>query len=413
MKLPFASVALALVFALFGGCARPFDRSSTKPADVAYYTCTMHPSVRSQDPDGKCPICGMDLVPVMKTEAKAPTASAGEEPPHEFTVPLDRQQLIGVTYATARVRLLRRVIRAMGTVAAMTTKHWDYVARVDGYVRTLHVNAPGEHVVKGETLLDLYSPDLVSTEGEYLDLLKMREAGRRDHNQSAVENAERLLAAAQNRLEQWNIPQEEIARIAQDGKPEEFLALSSPVTGLVEEVMVHQGSHVAVGDHLVDLVDLSAVWVWADVYENELPDLKAGVPVEIASEAMPDFHASGLIASVDPFIDPAKRTARVRIDLQNPDFKLLPHAYVEVLITLDEGDALTVPASAVLPTGRRNLVFVDKGAGRLEPRFIEIEGPFGDEDRVTAGLKAGDRVVNSANFLIDAESRVQGALKDF
>src|SRR5277367_6214617 len=153
----------------FVGCSRPGTAIAQKPSDVDYYTCTMHPSVRSQDPDGKCPICGMDLVPVKKADAAAVAPGSEPDKPREFTIPADRQQLIGVTYSTAEARPLTRTIRAVGLVAAMTNRHWDYVARVDGYIHDLYVAAPGDRVEKGKVLMDLYSPDLVATENEYVD----------------------------------------------------------------------------------------------------------------------------------------------------------------------------------------------------------------------------------------------------
>jgi Cu(I)/Ag(I) efflux system membrane fusion protein len=407
-------------FAALGGCSRPSANSPAAASDIDYYTCTMHPSVRSQDPDGKCPICGMDLVPVKKVEAQAKPAEGGVEAigpaadqPHEFTIPLDRQQLIGVTYATAETRPLKSTIRAVGLVAAETTRHWDYVARVDGYVHNLNVASPGDPVEEGQVLMDLYSPDLVSTENEYVDLLRMRDNGRRDQNAATVDNSARLLAGARARLRQWNISDAQIDSVEKAGKADEYLQLSSPVTGIVEEVAVHQGRHVAVGDHLVDIVDLSSVWVWAEFYENELPLLKPGLPVLITSSGLPGLSIPGKIAVVDPFLSEPKRTGRVRIDVENADSKLRPGAYVDVTLALDEGVGLTVPFDAVLPTGEHNIVFVDRGAGRLEPRFVQLGGKFGDSYWVTGGLTDGDRVVSSANFLVDAESKVQGALKSW
>jgi membrane fusion protein, copper/silver efflux system len=415
MKQNLFIAGLALLAAL-AACSRQSASASAAATDVDYYTCTMHPSVRSQDPDGKCPICGMDLVPVMKASAKPSSAgAAGPAPdqPREFTIPLDRQQLIGVTYATAETGPLRRTLRAAGVVAAMTTKHWDYVARVDGYVRNLYVSAPGDRVEKGQVLMDLYSPDLAATENEYLDLLRMRASAGRDQNASAAESANHLLAGARARLMQWNISEAQIDSLEKAGRAGEFLPLESPVAGVVEEVEVHQGRHVAVGDHLVDLVDLSSVWVWADFYEDELPLLKAGLAVTISSAADPGLSIPGRVAVMDPFLNEQKRTGRVRIDVDNADFRLRPGAYVDVTLALDEGEGLTVPLNAVLPTGQHNVVFVDKGSGRLEPRFIGLGGRFGDSYRVTSGLKAGERVVASANFLVDAESQVQGALKSW
>jgi len=404
------------------GCSRPGATSTASASDIDYYTCTMHPSVHSHDPDAKCPICGMDLVPVKKAEAQTKTASvsapavdgaAATDQPHEFSIPLDRQQMIGVTYATVGTQPLRRTIRTVGLVAVTSAKHWDYVARVDGYVHNLNVAAPGDPVKKGQALMDLYSPDLVATEEEYVDLLRMRDNGRRSPNAATAETAERLLAGARARLKQWNISDAEIDAVEKTGAAEEFLRLNSPVDGLVEEVAVHEGRHVAVGDHLVDLVDLSSVWVWAEFYENELPLLQPGLAVTITGAALPNLSIPGRIAVIDPFLNERKRTGRVRIDVENADFRLRPNAYVDVTLALDEGTGLTVPVDAVLPTGEHNIVFVDKGAGRLEPRFVQLGGKFGEIYHVTGGLAAGERVVSSANFLVDAESKVQGALKSW
>jgi membrane fusion protein, copper/silver efflux system len=418
IQLAFVLSSLAGLATLVG-CARP-SAASAAAGDIDYYTCTMHPSVRSQDPDGKCPICGMDLVPVKKIAAQASPAGSSTvaigsaaDQPHEFTIPLDRQQMIGVTYAAAETRPLRRTVRAVGFVAAETTKHWDYVARVDGYIHDLNVAAPGDRVEKGQVLMDLYSPDLVSTESEYVDLLHMRDNGRWDQNAATVENAERLLAGSRARLRQWNIADAQIDAMGRAGKADEYLQLNSPVAGIIEDVAVHQGRHVAVGDHLVDIVDLSSVWVWAEFYENELPLLKPGLPVTITSSALPSMSIPGTIAAIDPFLNDVRRTGRMRIDVENADLRLRPGAYVDVTLVLDGGDGLAVPFDAVLPTGERNIVFVDKGAGRLEPRFVQLGGQFGDFYSVTSGLRAGERVVTSANFLVDAEAKVQGALKSW
>ena len=404
-------------FAVLAGCSKPSAKIAAAASDIDYYTCTMHPSVRSQDPDGKCPICGMDLVPVKKVGAQTKPAEGSAmttaDQPHEFTIPLERQQLIGVTYAAAEIKPLRRTIRAAGLVAATTRKHWDYVARVDGYVHDLNVAAAGDRVEKGQVLMDLYSPDLVATENEYVDLLRMREQGRHDQNAAMTENSQRLLGGARARLQQWNISDAQIDAVEKAGKADEYLPLNSPFDGVVEEVAVRQGRHVAVGDHLIDIVDLSSVWVWAEFYENELPLLKPGLAVTITSTANPSLSISGKIAVVDPFLDEVKRTGRVRIDVDNAEAKLRPNAYVDVTLALDEGEGLTVPADAVLPTGEHNIVFVDKGAGRLEPRFVQLGGKFGDFYFVTGGLREGERVVSSANFLVDAESKVQGALKSW
>jgi len=353
-----------------------------------------------------------DLAPA-RNDATAAGPKRAEDKPVEFVIPVDRQQLIGVTYTTVEKAPLKGSLRAVGTVAAQTQLQWDCVARVDGYVHELRVFAPGDAVTKGQVLLDIYSPDLVATQNEYLELLRMRDSARKSGSSAAEEDAQRLIASAGARLRQWNVSDEQIDALELSRQASQYLTLASPVDGIVAAVPARQGRRVSVGDPLATVVDLSAVWVWAEFYQEELPLLGPGVRVTITTSALPGVTLAGKIALVDPFMNDAKRTSRARIDVENPDRRLRPQMYVDVELQLDQGVGLVVPVSAVLPTGRHNVVFVDKGEGRLEPRFIEVGRRFGDRYAVTGGLAENERVVSSANFLIDAESKVQGALKSW
>jgi len=390
----------------------------TKPGDVDYYTCTMHPSVKSHDPKAKCPICGMDLVPVMKkgaggmtTNGAAPTS--GEEKPSEFTVPVERLQQIGVTYATVTNQPFQHTVRAVGMVAYDKERHWDYVARVEGYVKKLFVFSRGELVEKNAPLLTIYSPDLLTTQNEFVDLLNARDEAREKGSKAVLESTQRLVESAKQRLRLWNITDDEIAGLEKTRKPQETLTLYSPFKGVVQDLLVDQGRRVMIGDHLVDIADLSHVWVWAQFYQDELPMLKKGLPIGITTSSYPGEKFDGKISVIDPFINDGLRTGRVRIDVENTDFKLRPDMYVDADLTMDMGEGVAVPVPAVLPTGLHNIVFVDKGEGRLEPRFVELGRKYGDFYEVKSGLKEGERVVTSANFLIDAEATVQGALKSW
>lgn len=435
---------LLLVFAhLLGGCGR--TASSAKPGDVAYYTCAMHPSVKSQDPKAKCPICSMDLSPVKKqgdivTESGSPPSAhdhgmpghadqpaapasspspantaptPGDEKPHEFTVPLDRQQLIGVTYAAVEKTPLKTVIRAAGTVAPDKLRHWDYVSRVEGYVQKLFVGSRGETVRRGAPLLTLFSPDLLAAQREFVEALRIRDEAHHSPAMPGAESADRLVTAARRRLAIWNLGEDYLAELERTRQPSDTLTLSSPFDGIVLELRADQGSRVMPGDHLVDVANLSVVWVWAEFYQEELSLAAVGKSVTITASAYPNERLAGRIALVDPFLDPVKRTGRVRIDVENSEMKLRPDMFVNVELALEFGEGLTVPVGAVLPTGEKNIVFVDKGSGRLEPRFIELGRKFGDRYVVANGLAEGDRVVSSGNFLIDAEAKVQGALKSW
>lgn len=425
----FLVLTVASATLLVAGCNK--GGKSAKPLGVDYYTCTMHPSVKSQDPKAKCPICGMDLVPVMKKGA-APAAQGRHEgqgtmenmpgmampgantnesgQPSEFSVPVERQQQIGVTYGKIEKKPFRLAIRAVGLVAADRQRRWDYVTRVEGYVEKLFVFSPGEVVERDAPLLTIYSPDLLTTENEFLDVLKTRDETGGKGDRVVLESSQKLVDAAKQRLRLWNITEAQIAELEKTRKPQETLTLKSPFTGVVQALGVDQGRRVMAGDRVVEIADLSTVWVWAEFYENELALLKKGTPVTICSSANPGERFNGTISLIDPFLNGASRTARVRIDVDNPAMKLRPQMYVNVELKMDLGEGLAVPVSAVLPTGLRNIAFVDKGEGKLEPRFVGLGRKYGDVYEVLTGLKDGERVVTSANFLIDAEAKVQGAL---
>ena len=429
---------------------------TAKESNIDYWTCTMHPSVHSKDP-GKCPICSMDLVPVMKRSATP--ASSSENAPHhdhaamlagkptgggempgmpgmkagemqgmpgmpgmkggaetkapqtsEFIVPVERQQQIGVTYAKVERKPLTHTIRSVGLIVPDRSRNWQFVSRVDGYVQKLNVTSPGQVVEKDAPLLSIYSPDLLTSEREFVELLRMRDEAK---SKDARETPQRLIESAKRRLQLWNVTEQQIAELERTRKASDTLTLLSPFRGMVQSVPVEQGKSVKVGDMLVEVADLSLVWMWAEFYENELSMLQVGQKLAITAKSYPGQNFYGMIALIDPFINETKRTAKVLIDIPNADFKLRPGMYVNAELAMDMGEALTVPVSAIMPTGERNVVFIDKGEGKLEPRLVQLGAKYGDIYEVQSGLQEGERVVSSANFLIDAESKVQGALKDF
>src|SRR5947209_3310710 len=443
MKLFVRKTALlvTLVALLFGATSCARKCASEKASNVDYYTCTMHPSVHSKDP-GKCPICSMDLVPVMKKEGgevtpqaqaqgmkggkkKAPSGEMqgmpgmpgmkegemkGVEKPSEFVVPVERQQQIGVRYAKVERKPLAHTIRAVGLIVPDKTRNWQFVSRVDGYVQKLDVTAPGELVDKNAPLLSIYSPDLLTSEREFIELLRMRDQAK---TKDARETPQRLIESARRRLQLWNVTEGQVTELEKTRKASDTLTLFSPFRGIVQSVPVEQGKNVKIGDMLVEVADLSVVWVWAEFYENELSMLKVGQKFTITAKSYPGENFEGTLSVINPFLDEMKRTAKVRIDIPNPDFKLQPGMYVNAELEMDMGEALTIPVSAVMPTGTRSVVFVDKGQGKLEPRVVQLGTKYADIYEVKTGLQENERVVASANFLIDAESKVQGALRGF
>ncbi len=384
----------------------------------------------------------MDLVPVMKKEGgeatpqpqgeeikggekKAPGGQMqgmpgmpgmkegqmkGGEKPSEFVVPVERQQQIGVRYAKVERKPLRHTIRAVGLIVPDKTRNWQFVSRVDGYVQKLHVTGPGEVVDKNAPLMSIYSPDLLSSEREFVELLRMRDEAK---SKDARETPRRLIESAKRRLQLWNVTEQQIAELEKTRKASDTLTLFSPFRGIVQSVPVEQGKNVKIGDMLVEVADLSVVWVWAEFYENELSMLKVGQKFTITAKSYPGEKFEGTLSVINPFLDEMKRTAKVRIDIPNPDFKLQPGMYVNAELEMDMGEALTIPVSAVMPTGTRSVVFVDKGQGKLEPRVVQLGTKYADIYEVKSGLQENERVVASANFLIDAESKVQGALRGF
>jgi RND family efflux transporter MFP subunit len=455
MKLKIRQPALWLMLAalIFFTGEKPAAAGTTN--DIDYYTCTMHPSVRSKVP-GNCPICSMDLVPVYKKTATSDMAStnamtgarklkfyqstmspretspvpandsmgmamepvyeeitAPENAPDEFTVPVQRQQQFGVTFTTVQKRPLDFSVRAAGTVVYDKGRHWDYIARVDGYISQLSVFSRGETVEKNSPLMSIFSPDLLLTEEDFIRLLKDRDDARAKNQPDLIKHAEQLVESAKKRLNFWNINDSQIAALEKSRLAEETLTLQSPFKGVVQDLDVDQGRHVSVGDHLVDIADLSAVWVWAQFYQSDLALLKTGLPVAITSSSYPNETFDGKISVIDPFMNDATRTTRVRIDVTNVDWKLRPDMYVDAELHVNMGEGLTVPVSALLPTGAHNIVFVDKGEGRLQPRYIKLGRQYGDFYEVKSGLNENERVVSSGNFLIDAEAQVQGVLKSW
>jgi membrane fusion protein, copper/silver efflux system len=410
MKIRFFISPFLLLMLMLVGCWKPGPAVSVRN-DVDYYTCTMHPWVHSKKP-GTCPVCGMDLVPVYKNKPQSDqsTQSGASSKPmaraesNDFDVPLERQQQFGVTYAQAKRQRLVRTIRTVGLVAADKGRQWMYVSRTDGYVQKLYITSPGQLVEEGQDLLQVYSPDLATSEQELIKLLENRDHG-------TPRDGDQLIQSAKRRLRQWNLTDQQIEELEKNRISSEYLTLVSPFRGVVEDVPADQGARFSLGQKLISVADLSLVWVWAEFYQNEIPMIKLGQAVSITFGS--DQTITGVVAVVNPFVSQTQRTTKVRIDLPNPDLELRPGMYVNADLSVDLGEGLTVPTNAVVPTGTRNIVFLDKGNGKLQPTIVRLGSQVGDDYQVLGGLKEGDRVVASANFLIDAESQVQGALQDF
>ena len=277
-------------------------------------------------------------------------------------------------------------------------------------MKRLFVTSPGEIVAGKQPLLSFYSPDLFTAEREYVMLLAMRdEAG----SGQVRDTPESLLSSARGRLKQWNVTDEEIAELERSRKPAEEVTLYSPFRGVVKDVAAEQGGNVKTGDKLVEVVDLSEVWVWADFYEAEIGALRLGQKVRVTVNSYPGKVFDGQVSLINPFLNEGQRTFKVRIDIANADLTLRPGMYADVSLDTEMGEGLVIPLNSVMPTGMRNLVFVDRGEGRLDPRNVRLGEEFNGFYEVKEGLAEGERIVASATFLIDAEAQLQGALKGF
>jgi Cu(I)/Ag(I) efflux system membrane fusion protein len=312
------------------------------------------------------------------------------------TISPERQQLIGVrTGGIERGKLLMNV-RAVGIVEPDQTRLARIHTRVSGWVTKVHVNFVGQHVKKGDPLLEIYSPDLVSTQDEYL---------------IAVDAGQKQLAdSARRRLELWGVPRDEIKELETTRKARETLMLRAPINGRVLERNALEGTRVEPAMELYRIADLSVVWLQAKVYEYELPHIEVGQPVLVSLVSQPEKQIQSKVSFIEPVFQEATRTVKVRVVLNNPKDEFRPGMYADLKIEHDMGDGLLVPESAVLRTGERSLAFRVLPENRFEPVEVKIGGRFGQRFELLAGLSEGDTVVTSAGFLIDAESRLKSAV---
>lgn len=355
--------------------------------DIAHYTCSMHPSIKQQGP-GTCPICGMDLIPVTRTEVESGVIVVDE----------GRRQVIGVKTAPITIAPLDLDVRALGVITYDETKLADITLKLDGYIHDLKVNATGEPVDKGDVLFTLYSPELYAAQQEYLLALG-----------SASEANESLVRASKKRLVLWGLTETQIRQIAARGEPIENMPFLSPASGYVIEKNVVEGAAIKSGERLFRIAPLNRVWVEADVYERDLPQIEVGQPVVVTLPYMPGRSFEGKVAYVYPTLEQKTRTGKVRIELPNKELILKPDMYADVVFDISTGPVLQVPESAVIYTGPRTLVFVDLGQGRLMPKEVQLGRQGEDSFEVLEGLEPGDVVVTSGNFLIAAESRIRSA----
>ncbi len=325
----------------------------------------------------------------------------------------ERMQSIGVKIGTVEYKQLDNDIRATGNVDIDQRLVSTVQVRFPGYIRKVFANATYQYVRKGEPLFTIYSPDLVATQQEYLLARQNQKTLGASTVDGVASGAASLAAAAEQRLQQWEVPPSELKRIKATGKPITDLAINAPASGYITEYNALPNMYVEPSTRLYTVADLSRVWVYAQVFQDDVGRLKPGDTASITVDAYPGRTFSGNIDDILPQVDLATRTVRVRLVIANRGLKLKPGMFVNVDLKAPLGRQLTIPASAVLQTGTHQLVFIDQGDGNLDPKEVVLGSRAGDEFVVLKGLKAHQKIVTSANFLIDSESQLQAAAGSF
>jgi len=441
------ALAMALGAGYWAGASRHDHGSDSagKPAagaEATKWTCGMHPFI-IQDEPGICPICNMELTPL-----KPGTGGQGgdekqvkhwvspmdptyvrEEPGKDYmghdlvpvyeggssgSVAVDPviQQSMGVRMATAETRDLNRSLRTVGLVTFDEARQYAVTSKVEGWIERLYVNQSGQPVRKGQPLLEIYSPDLVTAQQEYLIALESSRSLTQSPFPEVAGGGQRLLDAARSRLRYWDISDAQISQLEKTGQVKKSLTLFSPYGGIVTMKKALQGMRVMAGEELLQVADLSQVWVNADIYEQDLPWIKVGQVARVELPYAPGRVLEGKVDYIYPYLAGETRTVKARVVFANPGLELKPEMYANLQIaTSPARDVLAIPVDAVLRSGQKSVVFVSLGEGKFDPRSVET-GVSGDEGyvEIRSGLHPGDQVVTSAQFMLDSESKLREAI---
>ncbi|MGH9629999.1 MAG: efflux RND transporter periplasmic adaptor subunit [Bryobacteraceae bacterium] len=369
---------------------------------ILHYRDPKDPKYTSDKP-GINPETGNDLEPVYAEGATTIPAGALQVTP-------ERQQLIGLRFGQVSFESSAQEFRSVGRVAIDETRTTRVHARVEGWIERVHADFVGELITKGQPLLTLYSPELLATQQELLLALQARDIMSKSSMHEARGNSDALVEAARRRLELWNFKRSQIDAVEKSGKPIPSVTIFAPASGFITARNAFPGQKIAPDTKLYAIADLSRVWVMADVFESDAPAIRVGSPATITSPNDPTIRLQARVSYIQPQVDPATRTLKVRLELANPGFKLKPETFVDVTFRVGGPDVLTVPSEAVLDTGTTQIVFLDRGSGLLEPRRVQAGKRFGDRVEILSGLAQGDRIVVSGTFLLNSESQLKSAM---
>ncbi len=376
---------------------------------VPYYSCPMHPGYHS-DRAGDCPSCGMRLEPVYSEGGSKAAAGGGDgvaPPIGAIIVTPERQQAIGVRLGVAEKVSGARELRTTGRVAADDNATYPLVSGVEARVREVRSPTAGTLVRRNETLASLYAPELLITAQGYLIALNTADhMATQDPNQIAA--AKTNLQRAEDSLRNLGVSEAQIEEMRTKRQSTPGITIASPVDGFILQRNILVGQRVDRGSELYRIADLRRVWIFADVYENQLPFIHSGMRAAVTA-AQQNRRYEAIVSAAQPIFDEATRTMKVRLETDNPGFVLKPGMFVDVAFSIEMPASLAVPSDAIVDTGLRKTLFVDRGNGFFEPRQVETGWRIGDQVEITKGLMPGERIVISGTFLIDSESRMKSA----
>ena len=377
-----------------------------KERKLRYYRNPM--GLPDTSPTPKKDPMGMDYIPVYEGEADDEPAAA-----NSIRISTEKVQKLGVRTEAAELRVLDKQVRAAGRIEIDERRSFAISPKFEGYVERLHVNVTGQPVAKGQPLFEVYSPELVSAQREYAIAAQGVDA-LKDAGGEAQSGMKQLAESSLLRLRNWDISEEQIRALAKSGTSKRTLTFRSPVSGVVTEKKALQGMRFMPGDTLYQVADLSSVWVVADVFEQDIAQVRTGAMAKVRINAYPDKVFEGRVTYVYPTLNPETRTVPVRVELANPGQLLKPAMFAQVEVPVGgKGQVVTVPTSAVIDSGTRQIVLIAHGEGRFEPRDVKLGGHSESHIEVMDGVKAGEKVVVAANFLIDAESNLKAAVGGF
>lgn len=388
-------IVLGSVFSRGSSTAKEEEHDHVQDA-TKLWTCSMHPQIRSEKP-GKCPICGMELIPLEDANESSETIAS-----NEIVMTPEAIQLANIQTTTVERSSATKEIRLLGKVKPDERRLYSQVSHIPGRIERLYVNFTGEKVTKGQRMVRLYSPDLISAQKELFEAIRSRDV------------YPQLYTASRNKLKLWKLSDAQIDAIEKSGKVNEEVDIYSDYSGYVMKRYVELGDHVMAGTNLFDIANLNTVWVMFEAYESDIPWIHVGDEVDFTIQAIPDKAFKGKITYVDPFVSPSTRVAKVRVEVNNASQKLLPEMYATGVIKAklsNVKDALVVPKSAVLWTGKRAVVYVKVPHEKTISfvyREIVLGQDMGDFYIVNSGLKAGEVVATNGVFRIDASAQLLG-----